>query len=241
MLTVAEFRRRFPNEKACRNYLFRYRWPNGYCCPRCGHRLYYYVKTRDVYECRECRIQTSVTAGTLLHGTKLPLHFWFLAMFLVSSGHPCSARWLAAALELNYRSALGMLRKIRHAMRRENGTHPLSRVGSDDFIATCSSGTAPKTMMREEEADSNVLTCAAKLVHEMPEEKHDIVERAKRLALEKANAFIRQTYRRVHRKYMQNYIDEFYYRSIGRFEHNRFSDMLNACVMVPPAIHSVLL
>lgn len=130
MASILKFQRLFPDEHACRDYLFQLRWPDGYNCPRCEHPHCYEIPTRRLYECRECRMQTSVTAGTIMHGTKLPLRHWFMAMFLVSTGQPCSARWLATRLNVNYRSALGMLRKIRRVMRSENGPHMLAQAGT---------------------------------------------------------------------------------------------------------------
>ena len=33
---IKEFESRFNNQEACRDYLFRLRWPEGFRCPRCG-------------------------------------------------------------------------------------------------------------------------------------------------------------------------------------------------------------
>jgi hypothetical protein len=33
--TFQEFDARFPNEEACKEYLFRLRWPDGFVCPHC--------------------------------------------------------------------------------------------------------------------------------------------------------------------------------------------------------------
>ena len=68
-----QFTEAFPTEEACRSYLFSRRWPNGFACPRCGGVECYHVSTRDLYECRYCRYQASLTAGTIMEKTQTPL------------------------------------------------------------------------------------------------------------------------------------------------------------------------
>ena len=66
-ITFKEFRTRFATEEDCRNYMFAQRFPDGFVCPKCGCREYYDLKTRHTCQCRQCRRQTSVTAGTVMH------------------------------------------------------------------------------------------------------------------------------------------------------------------------------
>ena len=63
-ITFKEFRRRYNTEDACRAELFRLRFPNGFVCPKCGCVEYYPVHGRNIYQCRSCRYQTSVTANS---------------------------------------------------------------------------------------------------------------------------------------------------------------------------------
>src|SRR5512134_1207818 len=83
--TLAEFRSRFVTEDDCRRYLGECRWPDGYRCPRCAHAEAYELSTRELFQCRSCRHQVSVTAGTILHRTRVPLHLWFSAAYLVTT------------------------------------------------------------------------------------------------------------------------------------------------------------
>ena len=53
-------------------------------CPRCEHSGYWRHRSRALYQCRACRHQVSLTAGTILASTKLPLRTWFLAMYLMT-------------------------------------------------------------------------------------------------------------------------------------------------------------
>ncbi len=81
--TLVEFQERFPNEDSCWAFLRRERWPRGFVCPRCRSRGSHFIRTRRLEQCRRCRYQASVTAGTVLHRTRVPLRVWFLAMFFL--------------------------------------------------------------------------------------------------------------------------------------------------------------
>ena len=118
--TLAEFRSRFVTEDDCRRYLVECRWPDGYRCPRCAHAEAYELSTRELFQCRSCRHQVPVTAGTILHRTRVPLHLWFSAAYLVTTHTPgFSAVQLQRQLGLNrYETAWTMLQKLRRAMIR---------------------------------------------------------------------------------------------------------------------------
>ena len=71
-------------------------------------------------KCRSCGHQTSVTAGTVLHRSKVPLETWFWAAYLVTTHTPgFSALQLQRQLGLTrYETAWAMLQKLRRAMVR---------------------------------------------------------------------------------------------------------------------------
>jgi len=71
--SALEFAKLFPDNESCIEYLARWRWPDGFRCPRCEGDRATRLPTRPLWECRSCGHQTSVTAGTALHRTKLPL------------------------------------------------------------------------------------------------------------------------------------------------------------------------
>ena len=82
--SVAEFESRFATEEACREHLFRLRWPDGFRCPRCrGTKIWKLDATW--LQCVDCDHQTSVTVGTVLQDTRKPLTTWFSAMWYVTS------------------------------------------------------------------------------------------------------------------------------------------------------------
>ena len=126
--SLIDFQRRFSSEEACASWLFAARWPAGFVCPGCRGGRAWTLKTKeDTFECAACGRQTSVTAGTILHASKLPLTVWFLAAFLMAThSNGISALQLQAQLGLgSYRTAWMLAAKLRRAMRAP-GRHPLA-------------------------------------------------------------------------------------------------------------------
>jgi transposase-like protein len=114
-----EFQQRFGSEDACAAYLFEARWPAGFRCPACGHASAWPNRgKRFTFQCARCNRQTSVTSGTLMHGSKLPLTLWFWAAYLVAShSNGLSALQLKSQLGLgSYKTAWLLLAKLRRAM-----------------------------------------------------------------------------------------------------------------------------
>ena len=113
------FEARFPDDAACARYLVERRWPDGFVCPVCGACKGWELKReRPAWECAGCARQTSVTAGTALHRSHLPLKTWFLAAHIVAShSNGISALQLQGQLGLgSYKSAWLLLQQLRRAM-----------------------------------------------------------------------------------------------------------------------------
>lgn len=81
---LTEFGARFGTEEACREYVFRLRWPDGFRCPRCSCRKSWAVR-EVLSQCAGCGHQTSVTAGTIFQDTRTPLCLWFQAMWWITT------------------------------------------------------------------------------------------------------------------------------------------------------------
>lgn len=118
--SLKEFQARFGDEAACRAYLAACRWPEGYRCGRCEHPEAFDLARRGLWQCKSCGYQTSVTAGTVLHRTRMPLTLWFWAAYLVTTHTPgLSALQLQRQLDIDaYETAWAMLHKLRRAMVR---------------------------------------------------------------------------------------------------------------------------
>ena len=117
--TIVELMARFPDEAACVEFLRKLRWPDGFVCPRCGGRGSATIQTRRLEQCRSCRYQVSITAGTVFHRTRKPLRLWFLAIFFVGRHKTgISALQLQKDLGLgSYKTAWTWLHKLRSALR----------------------------------------------------------------------------------------------------------------------------
>ena len=119
---LLEFQRMFPDETACLRYLQQLRWPGGFVCESCGTvGEPFRLATRPrVIKCRACERETSVTAGTMLHGSKTSPHVWFWAAYLVATQTSgISALELQKQLGLaRYETAFQLLHKLRAAMVR---------------------------------------------------------------------------------------------------------------------------
>lgn len=123
----------FASEAACREYLFRLRWPKGFRCPRCGHDVGW-SRSNGLYECAKCAYQASVTAGTVFQDTKKPLRLWFRAIWHVTSQkYGANALGLQRILGLgSYRTAWSWLHKLRRAMVRPGRDRLAGRVQVDE-------------------------------------------------------------------------------------------------------------
>ena len=117
--SLIEFQHRFPDEAACAAYLFAARWPGGFVCPSCGKTKAWERQTKAwTYECAGCGKQTSVTAGTIMHHSKLPLTTWFWAAYLMAThSNGISALQLQRQLALgSYKTAWLLCAKLRRSM-----------------------------------------------------------------------------------------------------------------------------
>jgi hypothetical protein len=90
----------------------------GFACSRCGHDVGHALRTRVVLQCGRCRNQTSLTASTLFHSTKLPLTQCFLALHLIIQTKPCMPRLkLSRHVGIQQITVWPVLHKVMLAMR----------------------------------------------------------------------------------------------------------------------------
>ena len=133
--TLLEFEQWFRSEDACREYLIKLRWPDGFVCPKCGHRQAWRTR-RGLLHCGQCRKDTSVTAGTIFHRSHLPLRIWFRAMWhVVTQKSGISALGLQRVLGLrSYRAAWSCLHRLRKAMVRPNREQLAGKIEVDEIV-----------------------------------------------------------------------------------------------------------
>lgn len=133
-LSETAFRAQYGAEDLCRQAIAAMRWPNGFVCPACAGTKYVLIATRQLYQCRCCRHQTSLTAGTIFHASKLPLTVWFQAMYhLTQSKTGISSLELARRLGVTQTTAWTLKHKLLQVMLEREADKPLTgRVEMDD-------------------------------------------------------------------------------------------------------------
>ena len=121
------FQKEFPDDVACLNHLTQQRWPDGFVCPKCGNHAAWNISKRGLYDCKECRYQVSVTAGTIFHKTRVSLLKWYwliynMAMAKVGVSISEMQRILGIG---QYRTAWLMAHKVRKAMAERDSHYSL--------------------------------------------------------------------------------------------------------------------
>jgi hypothetical protein len=120
---LAEFRKAFPDKETCAAYLRERRWPNGFVCPFCSSRRATPLKKRaHTHQCLDCRRQTTIASGTVMHKSKLPLKLWFSAAHLIAThpdGMSLSVRRFGTLLGIKYKTAWLLKQKLRQSMNSE--------------------------------------------------------------------------------------------------------------------------
>jgi hypothetical protein len=146
--SLIEFQNRFPDEAACVEYLCAVRWPEGFICPACGTGKAWPLQTKAwTWECAHCGKQTSVTAGTIMHHSKLPLTLWFWAAYLMAThSNGISALQLQRQLGLgSYKSAWLLCAKLRRSMVAGDRSPLAGLVEVDETEIVCRSKNDPLT------------------------------------------------------------------------------------------------
>ena len=131
--STGEFGAWFATDADCLDYLEWLRWPEGFVCPRCGHRVGWRMRDGRL-RCGACDGRTSVTAGTVFDRTRTPLTVWFTACWLFATQKDgVSAQSLQRALEISsYQTAWAMLHRLRSVLVRPGRERLTGRVEVDE-------------------------------------------------------------------------------------------------------------
>ena len=148
--SLSEFQEAFSDETRCAAFLFKRRWPGSFVCPACSKPRGVALHSRPrLFECLDCGRQTSITAGTAMHRSKLPLTTWFWAAHLMATHS--NGMWLCQLSSLLGATFLGC---------------GASRLSS--FQDTERDG-CPAHMMKAPCSGGNVLAHARSRAEEVPE------------------------------------------------------------------------
>ncbi len=135
-MVLIDFYERFPDEQACWDYFLALRWPDGFICPSCQEEKGCFKPSWKVFECYNCKHQTSLTAGTIFHKTRIPLTKWFwFIFFMATSKKGVSMLYLQKQLRISsYKTIWSMGHKIRQGMAVRNALYDLHGIVETDEI-----------------------------------------------------------------------------------------------------------
>jgi transposase-like protein len=115
-VSLYQFFQRFPDEAAARAYFETNRWNGEVSCPHCGSLSAAPVKSMKPmpYRCRDCRQHFSVRTGTVLAESRLPLHKWLMAIYMMTTARKgIPSTQMARELGITQKSAWFLAQRIR--------------------------------------------------------------------------------------------------------------------------------
>lgn len=127
----------FNDEDAARAHLEAIRWPTGPVCPHCGNADAAKIRTLQgkstrpgLRQCNECREHFTVTVGSVMERSKIPLTKWIAAFHLMAASKKgVSAHQLHRMLGVTYKSAWFLAHRVREAMKDDGSKGPLGGEG----------------------------------------------------------------------------------------------------------------
>jgi len=265
--SLPEFQRRFGDEAACAEYLAAVRWADGFRCPACGGGKGWRLSTKPfTWECADCSKQTSITAGTVMHGSKLELTMWFWAAYLMAThSNGISATQLQLQLGIgSYKTAWLLCAKLRRAMVNPD-RNPLT--GLVEVVEIVGDGPgrvrlAPIADYSAESIRAFVATNVAAGVKlktdgwagypgtpEVDHDPHVVGTMAAHLVLpwtHRVFANLKRwalgVYHGLRRNHLQSYLDEFVFRfNRRRTRHAAFRSLLGIGVRMTPVTYKMLI
>lgn len=119
-MDLMEIYKTFDNESDCHRYLASIRWPERPKCVYCENEKVYSRSGDKGYKCSCCNKSFTVTTGTLLHSSKLPLLKWFIAIAqILAAKKGISSLQLSRTITVNKNTAWYMQYRIRRAMKTD--------------------------------------------------------------------------------------------------------------------------
>jgi len=127
-MNLLNFIKEFPDEESCKLKFKDIRDKQGVVCPHCGGKDHYWKSDKWQYECKKCHFRTTLRSGTIMHGSKLPFRYWFVAMHLLTSTKKSfSSQEIQRQLgHKRYQPIWTMMHKLRDAMGNRDGQYTLS-------------------------------------------------------------------------------------------------------------------
>lgn len=132
-ISTFELFQMFPDQESARVYFEAKRWPDGAVCPACNEAERIGTRKGGFYRCNACLTDFTVRTGTIFERSKIPLHKWIYAMYLlVTSRKGISSLQLAKQIGVTQKSAWFMLQRLREACG--NDPHELAGLVEIDEV-----------------------------------------------------------------------------------------------------------
>lgn len=174
-MSLLNFIEQFPDEASCKQKFKEYRDQVGVVCSKCGGEDHYWKKDKEQYECKECNTRTTLKSGTVMHKSKLPFRYWFIAMHLLTATKKSfSAKEIQRQLgHKRYQPIWHMVHKLRQSMGKRDGQYVLvGRIELDEgyFSTEIPQGEKEKPLKRGRgsQKKSKVLVMAESEMVESP-------------------------------------------------------------------------
>lgn len=116
--TIKDYKKDFPNDDACLEWLKNAKFPDGIHCEKCGKvTKHYRITKRPAYACEICGTHVYPMAGTILEKSTTSLTTWFHAMYLMANTRcGISAKQLQRETGVTYKTAWRMFKQIRSTL-----------------------------------------------------------------------------------------------------------------------------
>lgn len=126
-MKLFDFNKYFPDEVSCRRAFKEMRDKEGVTCQHCGSHDVVWLESKQQYQCKHCRHRTTLRSGTVMHGSKLPFMYWFIAMHLLTATKKSiSAAELQRQLgHKRYQPIWELLHKLRSVMGKRDDRYTL--------------------------------------------------------------------------------------------------------------------
>lgn len=132
-MIVAEIEAKFPGELDAIIYFERLRWGDSIHCSYCGTERVSKRQVDNRYHCSQCRKTFSVTTGTYMHGSKLPLRVWMNAFSLVAHEGKQTLKQMQDKLVVSYTTAW----RIRQCLKKIMSDSEYGTVAGAEFEYLC--------------------------------------------------------------------------------------------------------
>lgn len=127
-MKLLDFNKYFPDEETCKAKFRELRLRQGVVCPKCGCTHHYWKASKEQFQCANCGHRTGLRAGTVMHGSKLPFRYWFMAMHLLTATKQTFSS-CEIQRQLNhkrYQPVWEMMHKLRSVMGIRDGRYVLN-------------------------------------------------------------------------------------------------------------------